>query len=116
MAKNRSAESSPMTTLHKTSSAKQLFSASSQSSPANSYNKYTNVATKGPVANFQKSVSSPTGTIQKSFCSPGTDTCLKSSLVQMTNSLQSELNFTIVYYSALTAWKRHFQPIVSLEM
>ncbi len=63
------------TTLHD-SSSKQLFPASSQSSPGNSFNKYSNVGAAGGkasivTATFQKSVSSPTGTIQKSFCSPG---------------------------------------------
>jgi hypothetical protein len=58
------------------SSSKQLFPASSQSSPGNSFNKYSNVGAAGGkasivTATFQKSVSSPTGTIQKSFCSPG---------------------------------------------
>ncbi len=73
VSKNRSAESSPMTTLHKTPSARQLFS--SHSSPSNSYNKYSNVVVGGKVmvvsGAIQKSVSSPTGTIQKNFCSPG---------------------------------------------
>ena len=72
-AKNRSAESSPMTTLQKTASSRQLFS--SHSSPSNSFNKYSNVVVGGKVlvvsGAIQKSVSSPTGTIQKSFCSPG---------------------------------------------
>ncbi len=70
---NRSAESSPMTTLHKKGNgcvfATAASSSSSHSSPSNSYNKYSKVLSSPP-GTIQKSVSSPTGTIQKSFCSP----------------------------------------------
>ena len=75
--KNRSAESSPMTTLQKTANnAQALFS--SHSSPSSSYNKYKSQQQQqpqfgkvsSPPGTIQKSVSSPTGTIQKNFCSP----------------------------------------------
>ena len=68
--KNRSAESSPMTTLQKSNA--HLFS--SHSSPSNSYNKYNinfGKIKSSPPGTIQKSVlSSPTGTIQKKYCSP----------------------------------------------
>ncbi len=66
--KNRSAESSPMTTLQK-SGSNQVFS--SHSSPSNSYNKYFGSGkVSSPPGTIQKSVKSPTGTIQKNYCSP----------------------------------------------
>jgi hypothetical protein len=67
---NRSAESSPMTTLQKIPQQQDLFS--SHSTPSSSYNKYAvNNGTKAsPPSVLQKSVSSPTGTKQKSFCAP----------------------------------------------
>ena len=63
---HRSAESSPMTTLQKTSSRGHLFS--SHSSPSNSYNKYGSGRTP-PSAG--KSTISPTGgAVQKGICVP----------------------------------------------
>ncbi len=65
--KNRSAESSPMTTLQKNTHMQHLFS--SHSSPSNSYNKYVNKVSSPP-GTIQKSVKSPTSSIKKSYCSP----------------------------------------------
>ncbi len=67
--KNRSAESSPMTTLQKSSASQHLYS--SHSSPSNSYNKYYGSGkVSSPPGTIQKSIKSPTGAIQKNFCSP----------------------------------------------
>ncbi len=69
--KNRSAESSPMTTLQKGGNAP-VFS-SYHSSPSNSYNKYfggSGAKVSSPPGTIQKSVKSPPGMIQKNYCSP----------------------------------------------
>ncbi len=68
--KNRSAESSPITTLQKSgNNLQQVFS--SHSSPSNSYNKYfSGGKVSSPPSTIQESVKGPLGTIQKNYCSP----------------------------------------------